>query len=1078
MPPRFIHLRTGRARLAKTAPPILPVVLARPRLFRLLDRSTQSRLTWVTAPAGSGKTTLVASYLKARRRPTLWYRLDEGDSDPATFFHYLSQAARLLAPKFRKPFPRLTPEYALGLPTFARRYFQTLGSRFPKRCLLVLDNYQDVPSDSPLHHMLACGCYELPVSVSVIVLSRDTPHAAVVRMQAEQMVAVIGPSSLQLTKTETLGIVRLHLKSRRGRPAETLANELHQRASGWAAGLLLLLEQVKIRQPSIQPASAGDTSDSVFHFLAANVLDKFDQDVQDILVKTSILSDMSVPLVQRATGFPKAGEVLQSLHAARCFIERRDKPEPWYRYHPLFREFLLRELLTRYSQEEVRRLRQQAAVYLAELGQHEESLALLRLAEDWMAMGRQIIVMAPAVLAQGRFATVEQWIGSMPRDVVEQEAWLQFWWGCSRMFRDLSAAKALFEQAFEQFIAQKESAGYLLAWTNIVRCILLQWKGLPRLDHWLDRFESLQPEGAPYPSSEIEAQLAEAMAGALVWRRPESPRTRYWLERAIVLNNGLTGSVAGHAIFLTESYLAWLGDLDGVRNGNDRLLERATRPGAAPSMKIVYYLGEAMLGWIEGRVEDCRKAVQQGLALGEREGIHLWDGWLMFQDIHNNLLSGQLETAREQLDHVKGGVLEGLYLSQYRYHAAWHSMLVGDWPNALLLAEQAVNASVQDGGPFPESLCCLIAASIAHNVGDREKAEAYRHRAETIAVGMDSDLLRYGAWLLAAQFAFDAGDRHRGLASLRDAFELGRKKRITEYPGWQSQAVARLCGIALQENIEVQYVQEFIPNRWLPLSPDLRPTNWPWAIKIYVLGKLSIEVQGQPLEKGRKAPHRLLDLLAAIVAFGGIEVPITRLVDVLWPEADGDQAQQNFKKSVSRVRKMLGVENVMLWQDGKITLNRDLCWVDVMAFEALARQADSQATNTRMQDSGEPGNLALALYRGPFLGLEDIPEWARSYHNEIRNRWVRLLTRRGDQLDANAGVSDAVRELEAALEIDPVAEPLYQRLIPLLLAKGRRSEAAAQYDRCRAALARWGNRTPSAATERLAMAMIHPGERL
>ncbi len=152
--PRGFQSRPHRVSLAKLTPPILPVVLKRARLFRLLDKSRKRPLTWITALPGAGKSTLVASYIKARRLPVLWYRLDESDADPSSFFHYLSLAAKALAPRFRKPFPVLTPEYALGLPTFTRRFFQEFSERLPRRCVLVLDNYQEVPATSGLHQLL------------------------------------------------------------------------------------------------------------------------------------------------------------------------------------------------------------------------------------------------------------------------------------------------------------------------------------------------------------------------------------------------------------------------------------------------------------------------------------------------------------------------------------------------------------------------------------------------------------------------------------------------------------------------------------------------------------------------------------------------------------------------------------------------------------------------------------------------------------------------------------------------------------------------------------------------------------
>src|SRR5215831_15571234 len=104
--------------LAKTTRPTLaPTTVARPRLFRLLDRARRKPVTWVWGPPGAGKTTLVVSYLQARKVRTLWYQLDEGDADVATFFYYLGVAA----PRRRRPLPLLTSQYRPGLGLFARR---------------------------------------------------------------------------------------------------------------------------------------------------------------------------------------------------------------------------------------------------------------------------------------------------------------------------------------------------------------------------------------------------------------------------------------------------------------------------------------------------------------------------------------------------------------------------------------------------------------------------------------------------------------------------------------------------------------------------------------------------------------------------------------------------------------------------------------------------------------------------------------------------------------------------------------------------------------------------------------------
>jgi LuxR family maltose regulon positive regulatory protein len=1045
--------------LAKLTPPTLPAVLKRPRLFRLLDNGRKRPLTWIVAPAGTGKTTLVASYLRARRLPVCWYRLDETDADPSSFFHFLNHSVKPLVPRDRKPLPVLTPEYGLGLPAFVGRYFQELCARLPRRCVLVLDNYHEVPAQSILHQLLPHAFQELPTHVSVIVMSRQGPPPPMAPLQAQRAMALISPDPLSFSKAETREIVRLHLSIRKKSSWRALTEEIYDRVGGWAAGLMLMLEHVK-QENIMLSEKIGETPEAVFQFMATQVMDHLDPDVQDFLLKTSLLSDISVPLASKLTNLSNAGEILSSLHRSRYFTERREGAESSnFRYHPLLREFLVTQLRHKYNLHAVQHLGQISAGLLAEAGRQEEAIILLRDAEDWPEMSRQVIALAPAMLGQGRVATVEGWISSIPPTAVREFTWLRFWKACCRLFINPSEAHIIFEQVYEEFVAQGEQAGALLTWTNLVRCILFQWKGLPRLDQWIDRFASLQPDGAPYPNAEIEAQVAEAMAGALVWRRPENPKTRYWLERAITLTDRLTGSGAGHAIFLTESYLAWLGDIGGARKGNMRLLERASKPDTLPSMRIVYYLGEAMLGWIEGRTEDCRTAVRDGLSLAEREGIHLWNGWLIFQSIHNDLLSGRLMAAREQLEKVKReGSLEGLYLSQHSYHVAWHSMLIGDWQTALSRVEQALEAAVQDGGPFPEVLCCLLAASITHNCGNHQKAEAHRTRAQTIGEAMDSDLLRYGTLLLASQFAFDSGDRLGGLESLRDAFTLGRKQGMTEYPGWHAQAIARLCATALDEGIEVAYVQDLIRKRWLPLAAELRPAAWPCPVKIYTLGKFQVLIDGQPLEKHRKAPHRLLDLLKALVVCGGQEVPVSRFMDMLWPDADGDQAQENLKKSIARLRKLLSVDGAILWQEGKVWLNQDPCWVDALVFDKLAKQQVARATE---------------LYKGPFLGHDEISAWAESQRDQLRTTFVCLVNRYCDQTKNAGKVEETIHSLERAIEIDPLVEPLYQQLIPLLMAQGRQADARRYYEACVQAYQRWGNGDLSSETVRLGQTLTH-----
>jgi ATP/maltotriose-dependent transcriptional regulator MalT len=119
-----------QASIAKINPPRLSSrIFHRKRLFHLLDKSRRKPVIWVAAPGGAGKTTAVASYINIRKLPCLWYQIDAGDGDIASFFHYMGLAAKQAAPHKKKPLPHLTPEYLSGLQIFTKNYFRELFSR-------------------------------------------------------------------------------------------------------------------------------------------------------------------------------------------------------------------------------------------------------------------------------------------------------------------------------------------------------------------------------------------------------------------------------------------------------------------------------------------------------------------------------------------------------------------------------------------------------------------------------------------------------------------------------------------------------------------------------------------------------------------------------------------------------------------------------------------------------------------------------------------------------------------------------------------------------------------------------------
>ena len=309
--------------LAKITRPSPEGIFPRKRLFRRLDQARTRPVIFITAPPGSGKTSLVTSYLKDRKLPCLWYQMDEGDADLATFFYYMGLAARKAAPRYKRPLPLFTPEYGLGVPTFTRRYFENLCSRLKPPYVLVFDNYQEIPSGSVIHEIIRTGLSAFPENISSVIISRSEPPAAFAAMDAGNKLHVIGWNDLKLTPEESKGIAKLQEVDR---PEPKLYEWLHEKADGWAAGLVLLARAVKSQ--GIDPEALKNLApEKVFDYFANELFDRLDRPLQDFLLKTALVPKITPGLAEALTGNKAAGKILCEFEPEEL-SSRRNGPSP------------------------------------------------------------------------------------------------------------------------------------------------------------------------------------------------------------------------------------------------------------------------------------------------------------------------------------------------------------------------------------------------------------------------------------------------------------------------------------------------------------------------------------------------------------------------------------------------------------------------------------------------------------------------------------------------------------------------------------------------------------------------------
>ncbi len=194
--------------------------------------------------------------------------------------------------------------------------------------------------------------------------------------------------------------------------------------------------------------------------------------------------------------------------------------------------------------------------------------------------------------------------------------------------------------------------------------------------------------------------------------------------------------------------------------------------------------------------------------------------------------------------------------------------------------------------------------------------------------GRAGPLAEYHALLVDAYIAWRSGDRDRCVEPLRGALAIGERERYRSHWIWHPAMMVRLYGEALERGIAIPYVQDVIRTHAMaPASPDI--AAWPWPIIVRTLGGFAIEVRGEPLRFEGKSQRKPLDLLKALIALGGRDVPAHVLIDLLWPEPLEDGGQKALEITVHRLRRLLRSDDAIRVTDRRVTLDAALVWVDM-----------------------------------------------------------------------------------------------------------------------------------------------------
>lgn len=996
----------------------------RERLFERLDAAADRALIWVQGPAGAGKTTLVSTWIARSSCAALWYRADGSDADLPTVFSFLAQGAAALTRRRQLRLPSLMPENLLDVPAFTQRFFRLMWASLPAGSVLVVDGLDQAPGDA-LAGLLPAALAELLPGQRLIVTSRDAPPAALARASVDGALEVLGWRELQLDAGEALALAGVAGASAASGDA---VMRLHRLCGGWAAGFTLGLSHLRIRGDLAAPESAW-FDEQLFPYFAGEMLSHADASTQAVLLHSALLPSFRVDQLARLLPSIDAQSVVQGLYRRHFFIDRSELAPPVYRYHDLFREFLLQQGRERLTAEERRRLLRLAADELLQTVQPEDAAPLLQEAKAWDELAQLWCRIAPALLMQGRHATLAHGLLALPPARLDAEPWALYWLGIARLMTGPASSRTCLEAAFAHFRSRDDRIGSVLACSAILQAYLIEYADVTPVDRWADTLEALlfAPGDALPPEVETEGLNATIV---LMIRARHPALIDKAVQRARLLQ---PQSLTPQTRFKLAYFLLQVRNFRGEWREAQRLIaEFGPLPASLelpPLTQMLWHMAASVVLSGAGDFVAGLDAMSRVREVATQNNLLVLEAMIAGNQAMGALNLGDFAEAAACMASARGS--HSLSSPIARAQSCLIEGLLAHGRGDLRAAEEHLDAAMrgaEEGGALlfrAPGAVALGAVQLEH--GHAEAASRTIADLLAFAQAIGSAMLHHSGLLVQAWIALRSRDEAGALALLREALALGREHGLCIVFPWCPPAMLQELGVlALREGIEPELVCKMLGLRRIaPPAPDADP--WPWPLRLRTFGRFEVQAGGRWLQWGAKAPKKPLELLQATLALdagSGRGALVAALIDELWPSANGDAAQNAFNVALSRLRKLLGDAQAVQQRDSRLHLDRERVWTDVAALQRLAERVDSDET----PDAEALADRLLDVYRGPFLA-DDAAPWAAACRERQRARLRRALSRLIERLeqrqcgDAAGRIRERWAEVDAGVDVADARAP-------------------------------------------------------
>ncbi|EEG78005.1 BTAD domain-containing putative transcriptional regulator [Dethiobacter alkaliphilus] len=1073
-------------------------LLARPRLLEKFTDYQSRKLTLISAPAGYGKTVLISQFAGQVKAQVVWYQLDHFDNDLALFVQHLLAGIEKHLPGLGVEIMDLV-ERGTDLQKELRRIttalVNSLTANLEEEMILVIDDYHAIEEEA-VHGFMEQLLEYLPDKVHMVLSSRTLPPLHLGRLKIAGLMEEINLEDLRFRTDEISGF--LLAENNEPVSGETISY-LDEETGGWAAALRLAglsINSVKVRQK----ASARRTNShrkEIYHYLASEVLQNLPQDLADFVQSTAVLDFMTPQICDLFLDRDDSYEVLDSLEEQNLFAVVGEGDV--YRYHHLFRDFLLSRLGEKKSN-----LLQKAGQCYLQAGYPVRAVECFLGAGDFGRAVHAVENVAGTMLLHSRWQTVRRWLQSIPEDIKQEHPKMLLFEGVVLLNSGrLEQAEGLIRQAAEALAQTGDQDGIFqtkLYLARILRSrgdygqsmqmleeILPQFAGRPVAEWYdmtmeyslvlgmrgeLDKAVHLLNQALTLAEQEGEVHIA----AQLVERLGEIHFIKGDYSKAVTVHHRaaeMAPEQERQSFLLRDSiatiYHDW-GDLDQALEYAQNSLKAKEQLGMTEALPYALQqlaVVQAALGQFDVAEENFMRSIDLAGQLG---------GEIFFQ-ARSKALYGRFLGSRGRLEEARQLVDEALEMargqSQFIYAVCLQAaapvfIWQGEPQKGAAMLEQALSVLEQIGAKYSICVTCAFLALAKRQLGEDAAAQNYAVRCLELAAPesciqlfvanpeMMLPVVRVGLEKgLAPEFVKEI-IRRMG----EQAAEMLAELAVHPDPAVRRRVIAPLAIIGREQAVKkmLSDVDEGVRDQALavaqtfaqPPKAEARPVKQetqphPFAreacLQVSCLG--AFHVSGGEKEVAWRTT-KARDLFAYLIHHREKPVQKEKILEDLWPETDPEQASTLFHTNLYQLRravKNVAGEQPVRHKSGQYRLDEEMFSCDIHRFESLAQAAGKAVAEVDAQDLEE----AVALYRGEYLEGIDY-DWVAAERERLNQLYLQVLDRLAHYYAAEGQYSRAASCLRAILRANPLLEEAHALLMQVYAGMGDRMAVLQQYE--------------------------------